>query len=239
MLKEMRMEMKLHINAMSEGVHDRLLQAMISEEAKGKTKVSDNASDDSAYSSGDSEIEALSGEAERLIIQEKRKRGADEPVGDSPLVTTPAKISAKRVGMDPKKLMLSCRHPPMKKQSPRKWTPATASLTRRRKIPASPGATGKLKYVQDNLRELGALNIEELRMICCGENVNCEGKKMDIILAITEKCAHTAYGTDEDEGAKKMWKPWTMIINRPTSQRTIKRKTREQTATTGGFAERW
>ncbi|GBG69764.1 hypothetical protein CBR_g4595 [Chara braunii] len=185
-LKEMRMEMKLRMK-----------------EAKGKTKVPDYASDDFADDSDDSEIEGLSEQAERLIIHEKHKRGADKTVGDSRPVTTPAKRSVKRGGMDPKKLMLRCRHPSLKKPSPRKRTPASATLTRRRKIPASPGVMEKLKYVQENLQELGALNMEELKTICRGEDVTVEGKKMDIIFAITEKRAHTAYGTDEDEGARK------------------------------------
>ncbi|GBG70098.1 hypothetical protein CBR_g5729 [Chara braunii] len=194
------MEMKLHMSAMSEGVHDQLLQTMLSEEAKGKAKVPDYESDDSAGGSDDSEIETLSEQEERLIIHEKHKRGADETVGGSPPVTTPAKRSAKRGGMDPKKLMPICRHQSLKKSSLRKRTPASATLTRRRKIPASPSVMGKLKYVQENLRELGALNMEELKTMCRGEDVTVEGKKMDIILAITEKRAHTAYGTDEDEG---------------------------------------
>ncbi|GBG69986.1 hypothetical protein CBR_g4814 [Chara braunii] len=195
--KELRIEMNQWMGAMCEGVHDRLLHTMRSEDTKGKAKLSEYASEDSNYSD-DSEIEALSEHTTRLNINDKRKREPDLGVGDSPLVVTPVKRTAKRGVLDPKKLLLSCRHPPLKKPSPKRKTPGTGSATRRRKIPASPGVLGKLRYVQENLRQLGGLNMEELRAICRSEEVAFERKKMDILLAITEKRAYVAYGTNEE-----------------------------------------
>ncbi|GBG87461.1 hypothetical protein CBR_g45519 [Chara braunii] len=199
--KELHIEMKQQMGAMCEGVHDRLLHTMRYEDTKGKAKLSEYASEDSYYSD-DSEIEALSEHTTRLNINDKRKREPDLGVGDSPPVVTPVKRTTKRGVLDPKKLLLNYRHPPLKKPSPKKKTLGTGSATRRRKIPASPGVLGKLRYVQENLRQLGGLNMEELRAICRSEEVAFEGKKMDILLAITEKRAYVAYDTDEETGVR-------------------------------------
>ncbi|GBG72003.1 hypothetical protein CBR_g10939 [Chara braunii] len=125
---------------------------------------------------------------EHLLISEKRKRGEDNAVGDSPPMETPAKRTAKR------KLQLGCRHQPMKK-TPQHKTPTPG----RRKIPAAPGLVGKLKFVTENLRMLGNLNVEELKRICQDEDVIYDGKKMQAILVITEKRTWVAYHEEEKQ----------------------------------------
>ncbi|GBG66119.1 hypothetical protein CBR_g55463 [Chara braunii] len=202
--KELRMDMRLHMGAMCEGVHDRIIQTMLSEGKKGKAKTTEYNSDYSDGDSDDSEVQALSEQTERLMISEKRKRGEEECGGDSPPIVTPTKRFTKRGVLDPKKLLLSVRHQPLKKPSPKRMTPASLPppLSKRKKIPASPGLKGKLCYVQDNLRNLGSFNKDELKTICRVEDVAFEGKKMDIILAITEKQAHVAYGTDAESDDK-------------------------------------
>ncbi|GBG73109.1 hypothetical protein CBR_g12825 [Chara braunii] len=69
---------------------------------------------------------------------------------------------------------------------------------RRRKIPAAPGSVGKLKFVTDNLRQLGNMTVDELKSICLLEDVIYDGKKMQVILAITEKRTLMAYGDLEE-----------------------------------------
>ncbi|GBG73181.1 hypothetical protein CBR_g12899 [Chara braunii] len=158
---------------------------------KGKKKAEDNSSGDASHEAEDSDVEGLSNKTEQLVISEKRKRAADIPVGDSPPMVTPAKRTAKR------RLHLSCRHPPLKK-SPRRTTPFKTP-SKKKKIPAPPGSCGKLRYVTDNLRELGLLNMEDLRRICQDEDVPFDGRKMQTILAIAEKRSMVAYGSNEEE----------------------------------------
>ncbi|GBG74410.1 hypothetical protein CBR_g18821 [Chara braunii] len=186
--KELLIELSLRMGQLDESLQRRY-ERKVMERAKGKHKVIVSSFDDDDTDSYESEVESLSRKTEKLVISEKRKRGAKKQVGDSPPMVIPAKRTAKR------RLQLGCRHQSMKKTPPRK-TPATG----RRKIPAAPGTIGKLKFVTDNLRELGDMTVEELKKICQTEDVEYEGKKMQVILAIAEKRTHIAYGDEEAKG---------------------------------------
>ncbi|GBG63668.1 hypothetical protein CBR_g38980 [Chara braunii] len=185
LLKELLMELSLRMGKLDESLQHRY-EREVKERAKGKHKAVVSSSDDDDPDSYESEVESLSRKTEKLVISEKRKRGAEKQVGDSPPMVTPAKRTAKR------RLQLGCRHQLMKKTPPCK-TPGTG----RRKIPAASGTIGKLKFVTDNLRELGDMTVEELKKICQSEDVEYEGKKMQAILAIAEKRTHIAYGDEE------------------------------------------
>ncbi|GBG76749.1 hypothetical protein CBR_g22965 [Chara braunii] len=130
-------------------------------------------------------------------IKEKRKRSAEKQVGDSPPMVTPANRTTKLGTLNPKRLQLSCGCQAMKK-TPKKKSPMQSSLKKKKKIPAGTGEMGKLRYVTDTLRELGSLNVDELKLVCRAEDVPYEGKKMETILAITEKRTQTAYGSNKD-----------------------------------------
>ncbi|GBG65434.1 hypothetical protein CBR_g50794 [Chara braunii] len=82
------------------------------------------------------------------------------------------------------------------KKTPLRKTPSAG----RRKIPTAPGSVGKQKVVTDNLRDLENMNVVELKRICLAEGVEYEGKKMQVILAITEKRTQDAYGEEEVRG---------------------------------------
>ncbi|GBG75830.1 hypothetical protein CBR_g21075 [Chara braunii] len=91
-----------------------------------------------------------------------------------------------------------CRHRPLKR-SPGGVPPVRASCSKK-KISATIGPAGKLKYVADNLRDLGQRTVEKLKQICRDEDVLFSGgKKMDAIMAITEKRAQLAYGSDDED----------------------------------------
>ncbi|GBG91491.1 hypothetical protein CBR_g52446 [Chara braunii] len=195
--KDLRMEIRKHMRSVCEELHQQLVTTQTTK-SKGKGKVPVNASsEDESCDSESSEIEALSEQAERLIISEKRKRSAERTTGDSPPMETPAKRTATRSVLDPKRLMLSVKRQPMK-LSPAKKTPRSLrGVQKAKKVPASPDTMGRLLFVTDNIRDLGDRNIEELKQICRVENVPFEGlKKMDMILAITEKRSKVAYDTE-------------------------------------------
>ncbi|GBG74807.1 hypothetical protein CBR_g19318 [Chara braunii] len=183
--KELLMELSLRMGKLDESLQHRY-EREVMERAKGKHKAIVSSSDDDDADSYESEVELLSRKTEKLVISEKRKRGAEKQVGDSAPMVTPAKRTAKQ------RLQLDCRHQLMKKTPPRK-IPGTGQ----RKIPVAPGTIGKLKFVTDNVRELGDMTVEELKKICQTEDVEYEGTKMQAILAIAEKRTHIAFGEEE------------------------------------------
>ncbi|GBG86722.1 hypothetical protein CBR_g41786 [Chara braunii] len=200
MRKELRMEVRRHVGGVCEELHHRLLNILpTSKTSKGKKKVLVyHSTSDEERNSDNSDVEALSEQAEGLAISEKRKRSAELVIGNSPPMETSAKRRTKRGKLDPKRLVLSCRHPSMKKP-PIKKTPVGSHM-KKRKIPATVGDPGKLRFVIDNLRKLGGMNVDELKQMCREEDVQFEGKKqMDTILAIIEKRTQVAYATNEEE----------------------------------------
>ncbi|GBG74533.1 hypothetical protein CBR_g18943 [Chara braunii] len=186
--KEMLLEISQQMGQLGDSLQKRY-EREVKHREKGKQRAVVQSSEDEGYESYDSDVDALSMQTEQLVILEKRKRSADKPIGDSPPMVTPAKRTAKR------RLHLGCRHQQMKKTPPR-----TIQVTGRKKIPAAPGTIGKLRFVTDNLRQLGDLNLEELRRIAASEDVKCKGKKMQTILAITERRTQVAYGEEEAHG---------------------------------------
>ncbi|GBG71517.1 hypothetical protein CBR_g8934 [Chara braunii] len=198
--KEMRIMMQISMDLGGLREHlQRKIDRVIAL-AKGKGKAEATHSDADSYESGSSDVEALSNQAERLVMSEKRKRGQETVVGDSPPMKTPTKRSAKQGTPDPlrrtKRLQLSCRRPPMKK-TPSKMTPQRS--VGMNKIPASVGPMGKLKFVTENLKVLGNMTMDQLKEVCRLEDVQFETKKMETILAIADKRAQIAYGSDQED----------------------------------------
>ncbi|GBG59836.1 hypothetical protein CBR_g66639 [Chara braunii] len=197
--KNMRMEVSMHMGGLREELmflRERGGQQSTKTppKAKGKQKIEERSSDEESYGSYESEIEALSNQTEQLGISKKRTRGEDMPLGDSPPMETPAKRTTKR------RLHLSVTHPPMKR-SPVGHTPRRCATTKE-KIPAAPRSSGKLKFVTDNLRKLGKMNVEELKRLCAQEDVQlgAECRKMQILLTLTDKRTQMAYKEEERLG---------------------------------------
>ncbi|GBG88623.1 hypothetical protein CBR_g48153 [Chara braunii] len=196
--KELRMEIRMHVGGACEELHQRLFESLSKSKGKNKLPVY-SGSDDDEESADDSDVEALSKKTGGLEISNKRKRSVERVIDDSPPMVTPAKRPTKRGTLLPKRFALSCRHPPMRRSPDKKTTGGT--VAKMKKIPATVENLGKLRYVKENLRVLGGMNVDELKQICRDEDVRFEGnnKKMDTILAITDKHAHVAYGTDKEE----------------------------------------
>ncbi|GBG66448.1 hypothetical protein CBR_g61491 [Chara braunii] len=197
--KEMRMQISMDVGGLGEHLQRTIDRAIT--HAKGKGKAAKTHSDAESYESESSDVEALSNQAERLVISEKRKRDPEKAVGDSPPMETPAKQSAKQGALNPvrltKHLQLSCRRPPMKRATPPRKTPQRGVW--RNKIPASVGPMGKLRFVTENLKALGNMTMDQLKEVCRLEDVQFETRKMETILAIAEKRTLTAYGSEHDE----------------------------------------
>ncbi|GBG91429.1 hypothetical protein CBR_g52385 [Chara braunii] len=201
MRKELLMELSLRMGQLDESLQRRYKRDM-RERVKGKQKIAEASSDEEEADPYESDVDTLSRQTEQVVITEKRKRGPEKAVGDSPPMVTPAKRTAKR------RLQLGCRHRPMKRTSPRKTpvmrvSPGKTLGTGRRKIPAAPGTIGKVRFVTDNLRELGDMTVEELKRICLSEDVAYEGKKMQAILAIVEKRTQITIGNEEVKGPEE------------------------------------
>ncbi|GBG78800.1 hypothetical protein CBR_g28023 [Chara braunii] len=110
---------------------------------------------------------------------------------------TPAKRTAAHGALDPKRLLLSVRRQPMKTPLTKKTPRSRRGKRGAKKVPASPDMMGKLMFITDNIRDLGERNIQELKHICREESVPFEGlKKMNMILAITEKRSNAAFNTE-------------------------------------------
>ncbi|GBG90912.1 hypothetical protein CBR_g51419 [Chara braunii] len=197
--KELKMEVRRHVGGEWEELQHRLVETLPkSKVSKGKEQMPVYKSDSDKEDSDNSDVATLNEQAEELAISEKRKRSVERAVGNSPPLETPAKGRTKRGLLDTKRLVLSCRHPAMKR-SPNEKTSLRSNM-KKKKIPATAGAQGKVRYVTENLQELGGLNVDELKQICKEEEVHFEGKKkMDTILAITEKRTQVAYGCEEHE----------------------------------------
>ncbi|GBG80199.1 hypothetical protein CBR_g30565 [Chara braunii] len=202
MRKDLRMKIRMHMGNVCEELHQCLASAIPTKKKdKGKLPVHASSEEESDEPKG-SDVEAVCEQTEELVIKEKRRRSVERPVGDSSPMETPAKRASTRDVLDPKRLLLSCRRQPFKR-SPRKQTPKSLRSARKgKKVSTSPDTMGRLMFVTDNLRELGDRNMKDLKQICSSEDVPYEGlRKMDMIIAITEKRSQVAYGPEgEVEG---------------------------------------
>ncbi|GBG75086.1 hypothetical protein CBR_g19599 [Chara braunii] len=88
--------------------------------------------------------------------------------------------------------------------SPPMETPKKRHGKQGRKIPATIGPIGRLKYVTENLRDLADLTVDELKQICKTEDVQWEGKKMQTILAIANKRTQVAYRSHDEDDAENV-----------------------------------
>ncbi|GBG81235.1 hypothetical protein CBR_g31907 [Chara braunii] len=206
--KEMRMQISMDVGGLGEHLERKINRVI--DLTKGNGKVEEALSEEESYKSENSDVEALSNQAENLTINEKRKRGPEEEVGDSPPMETPAKRSAKRGTLDPvrltKRLQLSCRRPPLKKTPPRK-TPRRS--VGKNKIPAAAGPMGTLRFVTENLKALGNTMMDQLKETCRLEDVQYVSKKMERFWLLP--ISGHRLPTDRTMMLPR-WRPWSMTI---------------------------
>ncbi|GBG65610.1 hypothetical protein CBR_g51493 [Chara braunii] len=84
MRKGLRMKIKKHVSRVAEEMKEILLQSILT--SKGKAQVSSPEASEEELD--ESDVDALSAQAEHLNIQEKRKRSAEKEIGDSPSMMT-------------------------------------------------------------------------------------------------------------------------------------------------------
>ncbi|GBG69771.1 hypothetical protein CBR_g4602 [Chara braunii] len=157
MKKEVISTVSVHMGGLREELKyhmDRRLEELVKLKGKAK-KQSPNTgqSSDDEYESSESEVEALSEKTGHLTIGGKRRRGPEKAIGDSPPMESPAKRTLKKPGGSYARTtgrLLGCKPIPMK-NSPTRKTLRKTSTKKVRKIPATIGPMGRVRYMKDNL----------------------------------------------------------------------------------------
>ncbi|GBG64647.1 hypothetical protein CBR_g45702 [Chara braunii] len=141
--------------------------------------------------SSDSETEEIRVKTRKLVISEKRKRGAEQPVEGSPSMMTPAKRTPKTTR--DKVAGRSIRAARSKSKLKTKLSPY---LTRKRS-PATPSTTVKLRFKNQAMEELQGLDALELQAICKNEGIAYNGK-VDAIFDIASHRTRKAFDKEEE-----------------------------------------
>ncbi|GBG60685.1 hypothetical protein CBR_g12421 [Chara braunii] len=169
-LGDIREEIKTEVR---KALSSSLVKQQLTEIAttKGKEKVV-TIEDLSSTSGTSSEVEVITEGTGNLSLQEKRKRGDDVPVGDSPPVTILAKRTSKRSSIRPVRLS-ECLQRTRTKISVRRPArcEATKALTAL-KPPARDTMMERMLFLDNTQRELSKLDYDTLRAICRDEGVN-------------------------------------------------------------------
>ncbi|GBG70477.1 hypothetical protein CBR_g6606 [Chara braunii] len=95
MAKAVEMQLTLRLSSIWDDIRNEIRRA-VGETVKGKAKLVEERPSTSGSGAGDNEVEVITEGTERLAIREKRNRGEETPVGNSPPVVTPAKRANKR-----------------------------------------------------------------------------------------------------------------------------------------------
>ncbi|GBG91590.1 hypothetical protein CBR_g52626 [Chara braunii] len=87
MTKALEVQMAIRLSQIHDDIKNEVRKAI----AKGKEKVAEEVPETSGGGVGEPSVEVITDETGKLSIAEKRKRGEDVAVGDSPPVATPTK----------------------------------------------------------------------------------------------------------------------------------------------------
>ncbi|GBG92438.1 hypothetical protein CBR_g55375 [Chara braunii] len=182
---------------------------------KGKRKVTyASASDTTSEEASDTSVtQELSEQAGRLFISEKRKRGPEQVVGDSPPMELTPKRTPRKGALKPTKLTGRLTRVKKMVKSPRsakRKAPVKTPLSTRLKTviraktpvqavtPAKKGALQRLRFRDVVLSDLKTFDATELQRICKEEGVPYDGK-IDAIFAIAYRRVCERYGPDHLE----------------------------------------
>ncbi|GBG80792.1 hypothetical protein CBR_g31348 [Chara braunii] len=127
-------------------------------------------SGDESYESGTEDIRART---KKLTIHEKRKRGPEVVLEDSPPMITPAKQTPRRSEQKRKNTTTPGRVTRSKAKLKTKLSPFVERL---KKTPGRPSTVEKLRYHNQQMEELRTLDALELQGICKDECVAYSGK---------------------------------------------------------------
>ncbi|GBG61768.1 hypothetical protein CBR_g23282 [Chara braunii] len=233
MKKDVDLSVAIRLNEM-EGSWFQRLHSVIgplytTADKNGKKKVIYESGDESE-ASDTSVTQELSERTSRLQISEKRKRGPEAVLEDSPPMDKPPKRTPKQGGLKPVKLTARmtrarARRPsgtmPLKKTpgrsptiiSPVKTplsgrktpkTPKTIRATPPRMPPFTPvtrRALERLRYRNKMIDDLKSLNVVELQKLCKKEGIPYNGK-IESILDIADMKVMSKFGTASQENAE-------------------------------------
>ncbi|GBG71403.1 hypothetical protein CBR_g8823 [Chara braunii] len=135
--------------------------------------------------SDDEELIALRKQAAKLELSEKRKRGPDLPIGNSPPIVTPEKRTNTKLLAESKKRIEQIKGDQSCEVGGTS-TPAKIDLSLKH-ITASCGVGGKEKFEQECFDFYDALNIDELKEACRREKVTYGNREMAIKHLITRR----------------------------------------------------
>ncbi|GBG67560.1 hypothetical protein CBR_g689 [Chara braunii] len=165
--------------------------------ARGKQKVVEPAIPGSKSSGSSSETEELSERTRNLCITKKRKGGEEPVFEDSPPMELPPKCTPRRMGKPVNLTTILTRSKAKAKTktpTPRK----TPTLIHKKKIPASIGIVGRLKFEKQVMHELKNLDALVLQNVCRDEGIQYNGKFEAIFDIVTHR-TKVAYGTEEED----------------------------------------
>ncbi|GBG61471.1 hypothetical protein CBR_g21815 [Chara braunii] len=194
-LKKKRKEKKLRQEA--ERVESMKKELDIKVAMQGKQKQVCHGSSDSGSIANSSETEEINTKTRNLSISEKRKR-AEEPVFED---NTPMKLPPKRTPLKmsgPGNLSARFTHSRTRNQTKTPTPRKTPSSIRKKKIPASIGAVGRLKFKKQVLHESKCLDALVLHNMCKKVVIPYNGK-FEAIFDIAAHRTHVMYGTDEED----------------------------------------
>ncbi|GBG86995.1 hypothetical protein CBR_g44450 [Chara braunii] len=137
------------------------------------------------------EVDVITEGTTKLVIQEKRKRGEDTPVGDSPPVTTPTKRTRKRMDVRPVRLSgrLQRTRSRVSVQRPAKRLASKAFTMM--KQPTTDNAMERMIFLDNTRRELSKMDYDTLRSFCREEGYTT---KVQAIFDLADKRAQLRLG---------------------------------------------
>ncbi|GBG89095.1 hypothetical protein CBR_g48805 [Chara braunii] len=135
----------------------------------------------------DEELKLLRKKAEKLELNEKRKRGLEVAVGNSPPMVTPEKRVSTRLSEDSKRRISELKSE-AKGEAESSGTPRKINLSMKH-IMASCGVGGKEKFEQECRDFYDALTIDELKEVCRREKVTYENREITIKRLVIRRSA--------------------------------------------------
>ncbi|GBG76396.1 hypothetical protein CBR_g22143 [Chara braunii] len=193
--KVVEMQLALCIGNICENLQNEI-RRVVGDVEKRKAKVVEQLPSTSGSGAGDNDVDVITEGTERLEICEKRKRGEETPVGNSPPVTTPAKRANKRTTVWP--LQFSDRLQRTRTRISKKGGRALNKAQTAVKPPARDMAMERMIFLDRTRRELALCNCDQLRVLCREAGVGFAAK-VQAIFDIADARARVKY----DEGKRE------------------------------------
>ncbi|GBG80200.1 hypothetical protein CBR_g30566 [Chara braunii] len=154
---------------------------------KAKKRVEDASIPSPEPEDSDSTIEEIRTHTGRLTISEKRKRGPEPVLEDSPPMVTPAKRTPGR-----NKAMTGATPGRMTWSKAKVKTRLSPLVAKHKRSPEKPRTVAKLRFRNQAMEELHCLDAQELQSICKTEGIAYNGK-IDAIFDIASHRTRVAF----------------------------------------------